>query len=444
MLNDVVFGLPKNVLNLLPGAQSANGINMRVTANGLATLDGTATADTTITIPASTATLGTGQYTASMTAKSGYATYATGAVAAKVMQTAQAAQVIANGNFANGTTGWGVDAGALSVSSNVLTATGNGNTTYINPSSQFMVQAGHNYFLCVCARVNDATNLQSASVNLQQMSGDWAQIGFPIAITTQSQRFFGFSAPNFSGQARLQIVVLYSSSANQSGKQVMIDGSGQNGALCIDMGTDASNPLYNLTADQMAALFPSYFYPTENVALPTPFASVSSGSPATFTPQSGQTVPSVQLSIPSGAALSQYTFGLQVEPGSTATGWVPPGTQGVIFYPAVGETGSITNSGNVDAYPVITITGACANPSVTNNTTGETIAVNVALGSADTLIIDCRPATRGCYLNGTLAFGIKQGLGWMHCPPGDNVMTFNRNGYDTKRHCTISLQGRYL
>lgn len=261
MLHNVVFGLPKNVLYLLPNTQTVNGITAQVAPNSLITLNGTATASTIIAMLCSGVTLGSQQYTASLTNKTGYAT----------------------------------------------------------------------------------------------------------------------------------------------------------GTVTIQFLDDSENVLADLSSD----------------------------SPTTFI-ATGQSILSIQIIIPSDVACSQYQIGLQIETGGAATGWVSPGTQGVIFYPATGETGTITNSGNVDAYPVITITGACANPSVTNDTTGETIAVNIALGTKDVLVIDCRPATRGCYLNGKLAFGIKQGLGWIHCPPGDNVLTFNRDGYDTKRHCTIKLSTRYL
>ena len=173
-------------------------------------------------------------------------------------------------------------------------------------------------------------------------------------------------------------------------------------------------------------------------------ASVTAAASATFTAGSGQGISSATLTIPSGTIFSSYVIGLQLEAGGTATSWVSPGTQGVIFYPPTGETGTLTNPGNADAYPVITITGPCSDPSVANETTGETIACDIALGRGDTLVIDCRPETRGCYLNSALQFGIKQGLGWIHCPPGDNVLSFSRIGYDTKRHCAISLQGAYL
>lgn len=440
MLHNAIFGLPKNLLKLLSTTQSANGVTAQVEANGLVTLNGTATADTTFTLPANAVTLGTGVYTASLTAKNGYTT---GAVTAAFQQAAQAAQVITNGNFENGITGWEtVSANATTSNETItLTAVGTDSGEHMLQQWPFAYVAGHKY--CCFAYASVMTAIVKLKVYYNQPG-----IGY---VENDSNNI------NAGQSGRLSVIVQLPSNVSDALFRVALQNSADQGAyiangenaiisscMVVDMGADASNPLYNLTVDQMSTLFPSYFSGTQTITMPTPLASISAGSPSTFTTQAGQTIPSVQIAIPSGTSCQQYQIGLQVESGSTATGWVSPGAQGIVFYPAVGETGAITNTGNVDAYPVITVTGTCANPTVTNDTTGETVAVNIALGTADTLVIDCRPATRGCYLNGSLAFGIKQGLGWIHCPPGENILTFSRDGYDTKRHCAISLQGRYL
>ncbi|MFT8888618.1 MAG: phage tail protein [Ethanoligenens sp.] len=421
MLHNIIFGAPKNLLKLLSGAQSANGITSQVAASGLITLSGTAAADTTITIPVNNAAIGSGQYTASMAAKGGYAT---GAVSTNILQSAQATQVITNGNFV--TSSNNLATGFSLYTSNAVSCTGNTQTFIATAQNgrlrNYSLTAGHKYFISVQVKASTpAVALQvstaSGNVNIYH-PGDGAYHTLQT-VAKVNNTFEVVVDSNASGWANISVQSF----------------------MAVDMGADTSNPLYNLTADQMAVLFTTYFDGTKTVTFT--LASVSAGTSSTFT-AAGQSIPSVQLFIPSGTVCQQYQLGLQIEAGSTATGWVSPGTQGVIFYPAVGETGTITNTGNVDAYPVITIVGSCANPSIANSTTGETIAVNVALGSKDKLVIDCRPATRGCYLNGTLTFGIKQGLGWIHCPPGDNVLTFERDGYDTKRHCTIALQGRYL
>lgn len=427
MLHNIIFGAPKNLLKLLPNAQSANGITAQAAASGLITLDGTATADTTITIPVNSAAIGSGQYTASMTAKGGYAT---GNATANILQSAQATQVITNGNFSASSNNFAT--GFSLFNSTAVSCTGN--TQTFVATAQYgniyaTVSGGHRYFFITTVKSQSNTIRPCIQTNTNSYAyGSY----HPGDGQYHALHLIADITPGFTGNCQVfdQRTSGWDNIAVQS-------------FMAIDMGTDASNPLYSLTSDQMAALFSSYFDGATTVVLPSPLASVSVGTPSTFT-AAGQSIPSVQLFMPSGTVCQQYQLGLQIEAGSTATGWVSPGTQGVIFYPAVGETGTITNTGNVDAYPVVTIVGSCANPSIANDTTGETIAVNVALGNTDTLVIDCRPATRGCYLNGVLTFGIKQGLGWIHCPPGDNVLTFERDGYDTKRHCTIALQGRYL
>ena len=163
---------------------------------------------------------------------------------------------------------------------------------------------------------------------------------------------------------------------------------------------------------------------------------ISAGAIATFS----------YIYIPSGTVLSAYTFRLQLEQGSTATEWVPWSDEGpgAVFGSAAGASGTITNTGNADAYPVITIVGTCSGISVTNLTTGEAITVNAALGEDDTLVIDCRPATCGVYLNGVASIGLKTSPGWIHCPPGDNQFSFARNSLQNKKHCTVQLNERWI
>ena len=117
---------------------------------------------------------------------------------------------------------------------------------------------------------------------------------------------------------------------------------------------------------------------------------------------------------------------------------------GVVFGASTGGAATLTNDGNADAYPVIVVVGTCSGISVTNLTTGETIAVNAVLGDDDTLVIDCRPATCGVYLNGVANIGLKTSPGWMRCVPGDNQIVFSRNSLQSKKHCTVVLNERWI
>lgn len=117
---------------------------------------------------------------------------------------------------------------------------------------------------------------------------------------------------------------------------------------------------------------------------------------------------------------------------------------GVVFGTATGESGMVVNQGNVKAYPVITIIGDCSGISVTNLTTNETISVDVVLHDTDKLVIDCRPETCGVYLNGVANIGLKTTVGWIHCEPGENQFTFARHSLQDKKHCSVSLQSRWI
>jgi Mrp family chromosome partitioning ATPase len=90
------------------------------------------------------------------------------------------------------------------------------------------------------------------------------------------------------------------------------------------------------------------------------------------------------------------------------------------------------------------VIGTCSNITVGNTTTGESISIDASLGADDTLVIDCRPATRDVTLNGTSNLALKTTAGWISCDPGDNTMTFTRNSLEAVEHCSISLYARWI
>lgn len=63
------------------------------------------------------------------------------------------------------------------------------------------------------------------------------------------------------------------------------------------------------------------------------------------------------------------------------------------------STAKITNEGDLEAWPVWTITGPLT--SVTVGVDGETVQWNVALTSTDILVIDTDPQVQSAWLNGT-------------------------------------------
>ncbi|AGK96809.1 phage distal tail protein [Clostridium pasteurianum] len=109
------------------------------------------------------------------------------------------------------------------------------------------------------------------------------------------------------------------------------------------------------------------------------------------------------------------------------------------------ENEVIQNMGNVISYPIITIIGACSNPTITNTTTGQSISLNVNLNDNDTLVIDNTPQNRGIYLNGIGNMGLKTSIGWINCEPQYNYFAFTRSSSESdKSHCLVYLQSRWL
>lgn len=150
-------------------------------------------------------------------------------------------QVIANGNFASSSnnlaTGFSLSgATAVSCTNNVQTfvATANaGGLTYTAP-------AGHRYFVSILMEAS--SNL--AGIRYKNGSNPSVVIATHDGSSTYKQLYGIANIP--SSGATLFLIADWSTSGWQNI-------SVQN-FMAIDMGTDASNPLYNLTADQMAAI----------------------------------------------------------------------------------------------------------------------------------------------------------------------------------------------
>jgi hypothetical protein len=127
----------------------------------------------------------------------------------------------------------------------------------------------------------------------------------------------------------------------------------------------------------------------------------------------------------------------------TNNGLVFPLIFPIVFGSITGEQATITNVGTAIAYPVVTIIGTCSNLIITNLTTSESISLNIGLIDTDILIIDSRPTIRGIYLNGDQRMDLKYGS-WLTCIPGDNIFNFQRTSSQSKQHCTVGLQGRWI
>jgi hypothetical protein len=110
-------------------------------------------------------------------------------------------------------------------------------------------------------------------------------------------------------------------------------------------------------------------------------------------------------------------------------GWLSGGgftapVQAPIIVNGAGATGGqkrpgwVTNGGNVETFPVLTVHGPCANPQITHVETGRTITVPVVLNAGQWVRVDTRPGQRVITRNNRGAFATTQPLDAFRLPAG--------------------------
>lgn len=106
------------------------------------------------------------------------------------------------------------------------------------------------------------------------------------------------------------------------------------------------------------------------------------------------------------------------------------------------SSASVTNQGNYTTFPTFTLTGACANPIITNVTTGQFLAVNTSLSATDTLIIDTD--LRTIMLNGQAARNLLSNTSqWFGLAP-QTPTTINYSVASGAGSCTLAFRDAYI
>lgn len=116
-------------------------------------------------------------------------------------------------------------------------------------------------------------------------------------------------------------------------------------------------------------------------------------------------------------AMQSATAITAVQQLGLAPPWTPPITPPA--QPAAGYI-TVTNGGNFETRPLVTVVGPIAGPAVYNVTTGETISYSgLTLGVGDSLVLDLDQSTgavNGAYTPADLSSA------WFVCPPGPSVL----------------------
>ena len=81
-----------------------------------------------------------------------------------------------------------------------------------------------------------------------------------------------------------------------------------------------------------------------------------------------------------------------------------------------GNSGTVTNDGNLTTYPVIELTGAATRIQLTKVSTGETVTLTYTTDADDVVVIDFN--TRSCMINGEKNSTYLTSLGWWGLDPG--------------------------
>lgn len=171
--------------------------------------------------------------------------------------------LVSNGNFANGTTGWMATSATTnatqSVTNQVNTVTGSGTNATFWTLQALNAKPNQKLFIRAMVRVTDASCSKvlvqiydgSTSVEAKRQTTPVANQWYPLyGVLT--------ATANATTSGNVSVMAFYADAATANGKQMQIDGSNGNGVTIIDMGTDTSNPLYSLTADQINQRFPNF------------------------------------------------------------------------------------------------------------------------------------------------------------------------------------------
>lgn len=105
---------------------------------------------------------------------------------------------------------------------------------------------------------------------------------------------------------------------------------------------------------------------------------------------------------------------------------------------------TVTNPGDVDAWPVFTIVGPATAIEATNATTGKTWSLET-LATGAQLIIDTTPGQRAVTVNGANAYGrLADGSSLWALPPGDSQVIIRFAGTGPNSTFQLAFEERYL
>ena len=120
-----------------------------------------------------------------------------------------------------------------------------------------------------------------------------------------------------------------------------------------------------------------------------------------------------------------------------------PYEDGMSFGGGSNAANLITNTGWATTYPIITITGTCTNPRVTDVTAGVYLQVDSVIGTNDVLVLNTQ--LRTVTLNGVNRRALLNNSStWFAAPPGTSYYTFSASTQDGNTTCVVSWRDAFI
>jgi hypothetical protein len=142
---------------------------------------------------------------------------------------------------------------------------------------------------------------------------------------------------------------------------------------------------------------------------------------------------SASVSAPSTSGLDWATGGGLDWATGGGLNWGTPTSTGVM---------SVVNSGNADAYPLLSIAGPMINPSLTDPATGRSVAYAGQINTGQTLIVDMAPFTRRVTVDSIDRSAALSSAQWITVPPGaSRSLVFGGSGIGL---ATVTMRSAYL
>lgn len=123
-------------------------------------------------------------------------------------------------------------------------------------------------------------------------------------------------------------------------------------------------------------------------------------------------------------------------------GKVPPDTMPMGLGGDSGGVITLVNNGNGIFYPTIRFTGPVTNPQITNETVGKYIRLTLTLAAGEYVDLDLKRKTITDNY-GTNRYSTKTG-NWWFLQPGNNVIRFTADVYNTSSLATVTYRDSYL